>query len=355
MSPTVQQLVQLLVSGTLSVALGGLLLLSLRRDPRALRNGVLLLVVVYVVLEFLGQLFSWSPVLGGAVSAAVSLLLLVSLLVLPFVLVGNGALMVRRESRSLGNLLSLVAGLGMLALPVVGLLLVRNATRFTGTLLVVLLVGQALIGFLFLVFLAHTILYARVTRRTPATAVIVLGAGLVGGKVPPLLAARLRLAVAIAVDRGTAGSPVLLVPSGGQGADESRPEGEAMGQWLQDDGVPADSILVEPRAGTTEENLRYSVELLEQRGVAGPYLVATNNYHAPRAAILARSLGIDAQAVGAPTALYFLPSAYLREFVAVFSRRRLVLALCALVVTGTALLAWVLLGLPTDGPITLGG
>jgi uncharacterized SAM-binding protein YcdF (DUF218 family) len=51
-----------------------------------------------------------------------------------------------------------------------------------------------------------------------------------------------------------------------------------------------------------------------------------------RAALLARRLGIDAQAVGAPTAGYYWPSAVLREFVALLREYRVVNAVLLLVV-----------------------
>ncbi|WP_407319774.1 YdcF family protein [Isoptericola halotolerans] len=121
-----------------------------------------------------------------------------------------------------------------------------------------------------------------------------------------------------------------------QGADEDRPEGLAMAEWLVAEGVPRDVILVEDRARTTRENLALGCALLDDAGLTGPYLVATNSYHAPRAAMEAMDLGLDVHAIGAPTAGYFYPSAYLREFVAVLRRRP---AVHVVVVTGIVLVS----------------
>jgi uncharacterized SAM-binding protein YcdF (DUF218 family) len=44
----------------------------------------------------------------------------------------------------------------------------------------------------------------------------------------------------------------------------------------------------------------------------------TSNYHAFRAAMIARSAGVRGQVTGARTAPYYWPGATLREFVAVF-------------------------------------
>ena len=45
--------------------------------------------------------------------------------------------------------------------------------------------------------------------------------------------------------------------------------------------------------------------------------MVTNGYHVPRTALLSRRIGVDADVAGAPTARYFVPSAYIREFIAV--------------------------------------
>ncbi len=71
-----------------------------------------------------------------------------------------------------------------------------------------------------------------------------------------------------------------------------------------------------------------------------PYLIVTNDYHVPRAAMLARTLGIDAQAIGCATALYYWPSAYLREFVAVLAGHRFLVMFSGLVVAGLMVATW---------------
>ncbi|SOD98681.1 YdcF family protein [Blastococcus haudaquaticus] len=321
----------------------GALVWSLRRDPRSLRNGFLAVLAAHTLLGLLAISISRSRVLetlADAVALVVWGVIGLGLLLLPLLLVVDGILMVRRESRSLGNALSLLTGLASIVLPVVLLELVRHENPVTGTVAVGLLAALVCIGLLFLVFVTQTALYAWLARRAPARAVIVLGAGLAGGEVPPLLAARLRRAVAAVEERAERAGTIPIVASGGQGADEPYPEGEAMAVWLRRTGVAASDVLVEDRSRTTEENLRYSAQLLRRRGIPEPYLVVTNDYHAPRAAMLARTLGIDAQAIGCRTALYYWPSAYLREFVAVMAGQRFLLALSGLVVAGLMVATW---------------
>jgi uncharacterized SAM-binding protein YcdF (DUF218 family) len=92
----------------------------------------------------------------------------------------------------------------------------------------------------------------------------------------------------------------------------------------------------ETASRTTEENLRLSLALLGAEGRGERVVVVTNDYHAFRAAIITRELNLSAQVVGARTASYFLPSAILREFVAVLVRNPWPHVLVAVVVAVTA-------------------
>ncbi len=302
-----------------------------RREPRRLSNGVWIVAAAVVLLaafsSFNGQiaamvgLLTWLPLL-------LSPLLLFLLIV---ILYANGALMVRREGRSLGNLLSLALGVLLTALAVLPFvaMLLQSDVFLAVTLFFAL--GAAYLGAAFALFIGYSWLYSRLVRRAVGTWVIVLGSGLSGGRrVPPLLASRIRAGLDAASRVGAS----VVVMSGGQGSDEALAEGRAMREWALDpanarrelstgDGVVREAgprILSEEESVNTEENLRFTTALLEREGITGPGIIATSNYHAMRAAMLARELGVDAQAVQAPVARYYWPSAILREFAAILRR-----------------------------------
>lgn len=308
-----------------------------RTEPRRLRTAVVLLV---------GAWFAWGAVVevigyfSPEVQALIGLVLLAlpfSVLVLAGFLIRNGVQMVRREGRSLGNLLSMLAGLALLALPVAAFLLVATLHPVGIGAAALAFFVSAQVGLSFVTFLVFTVLYARREPRPGADAVVVLGSGLVHGKVTPLLASRL--------DRGRQAwraqqAALPMIPSGGQGPDEPRPEAAAMADYLVDHGVPPELVLPEERSRTTEENLRLSREIADgalPRGIRpGHLLVATNEYHAPRAALLSRRIGVDADVVGGSTAGYYVPSAYLREFLAVImmnKRTQILLAIPGLLLS----------------------
>lgn len=86
-----------------------------------------------------------------------------------------------------------------------------------------------------------------------------------------------------------------------------------MYDWLTARGVPREQIILEERATNTEENIRYSLELLEERDVAGNIAVVSSDYHLCRAAMY---LGGDMVPVAARMPLRYLPltvNYYVRE------------------------------------------
>ncbi|MEU0383580.1 YdcF family protein [Streptomyces chartreusis] len=312
-------------------------------DRRLIRNGVpLFFALLFLFVGLAGEVLKVSARAAAFLLAAPFLLLPPMMLVLALFLIVNGVTMLRREGRSLANLLSLAAGVGIILFFALRQLALH--TRWRPLELVVAPVTGVLsyVSFLFVCFLLYSFTYGRIGHRGRHAVdfVVVLGSGLVGGsRVPPLLAGRLeRGRAAFDAERDKGRDPLLLT-SGGQGPDEDLPEARAMADYLIAAGVPADRILIEDQSRTTQENLRFSKALMQDRKTDYRALVVTNNFHVMRAAQIARREKVRAQVIGSPTARYFWPSATIREFVAVFlSHRVLNLGICALLIAlGVAL------------------
>lgn len=311
-------------------------------DPRRLSAAVLVVgAFAHLVVSTLVTISALSPTVGaGLVVVLLAGLVLADLALVAFLLY-TGVVVVRREGRGLGNLLSLlaVAGvLGLLALLAVGIVQGWN------WLVIPAVGGLALAGHLALLLAAFVIygaVYARRPPRPGMDAIVVLGSRVFGHRVPPLLAARIDRGLEVLTAETAQGRRPLLVLSGGQGPDEDAPEGVVMAEYAVQSGAEQELVRVEGLSRTTEENLTLSRDLLREEGLGTSLVVATNDYHAFRAAIIARELGIDAQVIGAPTARYYFPSAVLREFVGVLSRSPILhgcLALATVVIGGG--LAW---------------
>ncbi|WP_405739606.1 YdcF family protein [Streptomyces sp. NBC_01525] len=326
----------------MTLLLFALLCLGVRKDRRRFRNAVLLgLTLLSLSGWLLGKASHLPPGAAIAVYLLVFLVPAVGVVVLGGFLIANGITMARKEGLRPANLLS-----GLLGVAVFGLLVLlvslghlQGSPAFPVGIAVLLL--SAYVSFLFLCFLAYAFLYGRIAVRGDVDYVVVLGSGLIGGeRVPPLLASRLRKGLEIHDAQIARGGPVpVLLTSGGQGPDEKLPEAEAMGRWLVDQGAPAGHVQEENRSRTTDENLRFSHEIMTAGKSGYRCVVVTNNFHAFRAAMTARQAGVEGQVLGSPTAKYFWPSATLREFVAVFWEHKAVnLSVCAALI---ALVAFV--------------
>lgn len=162
---------------------------------------------------------------------------------------------------------------------------------------------------LFAVLECRVLSWARTDNETPVSAVIVLGAG-VNGRTPSLsLLTRLDAALAYVQDK----PEIPIVVSGSQGRGEEISEARCMYDWLAAHGIPAERIILEERAANTEENIRYSLELLEKLDIAGNIAVVSSDYHLCRAAM---HLGGDMVPVAARMPARYLPltvNYYIRE------------------------------------------
>jgi uncharacterized SAM-binding protein YcdF (DUF218 family) len=79
----------------------------------------------------------------------------------------------------------------------------------------------------------------------------------------------------------------------------------------------------------------FSKAIMDELRPGARATVVTSDFHAFRAALLARRLGIRGQVTGARVAGYYRPSAVLREFAAVFLRYWVInLSICAVLVVG---------------------
>lgn len=310
--------------GALGVAVlcGTAYVLAMRRDRRRLRAGVLLLGTLCAALGALVAAILPGVGAGTAVLVAVAGLGGLGILVAGVAMVWNGLMAVREDYETRRSLSVGLGGLALLGAPVAAVWLVGTATVPGVALAVVLLLLSLHAGLGFATFLCAALPYRLLRRRPARSGVIILGSTLVDGEPPPLLRSRLDLAVRERERLLALGITPLLVPSGGRGPYEPRAEGAAMARYLREvAGVPRAGVLAETASRTTEENLLLSRPLLEAAGHEGPYTVCTSGYHAFRAALLARRLGVADEVIGSPTAPADVPSAVLREFVILLSYR----------------------------------
>lgn len=245
--------------------------------------------------------------------SVLAILVLLSILFSTVFLLFNGRQMMAFEGKRLANLLSLLYGIF-----IIGALALHFLPYFPGKHIFMHLADFALFysTFLYLSYVLYGTFCNYFPIRKEPDVIIVLGSGLIGDKVPPLLAQRLTKGKTIYEQFER--RPKLIV-SGGQGADELISEAEAMANYLMEQGVPQEDILIENRSRTTFENLTFSKAILEDQGLGNCVLVVTNSFHALRAGVFMRRLKIPGRSVGSKTAFYYLPSDWIRETVGLVS------------------------------------
>jgi uncharacterized SAM-binding protein YcdF (DUF218 family) len=303
---------------------GVLFAFRLWRDPRTFRAGLYLTGMVFSAgvaasSEVLRELVRERPMVAGWVLLGLALATVGTVVVLGFVLIANGVVMVRREGISPAHLLSLGAGCALLAFIGAWVWAFSDSAHLSVLILFAALFPAAYFG----VGMVSYLLYGRLYRTIAPTmsalpqAVIVLGAGLAGGRrVTPLLAARLDRGLAVAARTRARGGDPVVVASGGRGPDEDIPEAQAMSAYLLAKGFDETRLLLEERSRNTKENLAFSRVLLAEHGITGPVAAVSSNYHVFRTAMLMRRAGLAGYATGSPVARYYWPSAAIREFVA---------------------------------------
>ncbi|MBC3839225.1 YdcF family protein [Streptacidiphilus sp. 4-A2] len=250
---------------------------------------------------------------------ALAVVAVVVVLTLAALLFADGLLLTRSQGAAPPQSAALAAGTGLAVLTLLTCLAAcsTGGHSLAAAFLIVLDASAMYLALLFVLFLSHARLSGRLRPRRRADYVVVLGAGLVDGRVTPLLAGRLERALEVNRALLARGCRPTLIASGGQGADEERSEAEAMAAYLTARGVPADRVRREDRSRNTEENLVNSARIMRREDTGYYCTVITSDFHVFRTALLMRRLGVRGSTAGAWTAPSYWLAAALREFVAV--------------------------------------
>jgi len=322
-------------------------------EKRRLLNGLIFnLFLISFGAYLLLLLFETQNIFIGGIFALIAvpalLILLFGIYILVVFLIWNGIIVLKRESRSLANLLTLLLGIALTLYIVATVFLINYLPAWINVLLSGIAVILIYLFIVFYNFMTVSFLYQFNRPRYNQNYIIVLGAGLINGeRVSPLLAKRIDKAIAFywAQSHATLNPPILLM-SGGQGADEKLPEAIAMKNYALEKGIPERDILVETNSTTTLENMRFSKELMDRESSGGAYraIFSSNNYHIFRAGLFAKQAQLKANGIGAKTAFYYLPNAFLREYIAILMlHKKRHMIVCCTIFGLTGLLALITL------------
>lgn len=289
-------------------------------DPRTLWSGVsffgmllcFILFLFFVLSQYSERFVSHDWIMGALVFlliiSLVCILAFPGLLIVMFFI--EGIKVIRHEGIKPSNLLSMLFALLLYAYlaiwPKIG-----NLTDDTfGTMLYVIVSFSAIyvLSLMSMYSFSAVLNLMHLKKNRNADYIVVLGSGINGTKVTPLLAARIEKGI----DLLSANPNAVLIMSGGQGPGEDIAESKAMAAYAIDKGVDKESIIVEAKSMSTQENLLFSRTLMEKDRPR--IVIVTTAYHVFRALLLAKQQGIKCVGFGAKTKWYFTLNALLREF-----------------------------------------
>ena len=238
----------------------------------------------------------------------------------------SNLVLIQHEGLRPSNMLGIAVGILMVGGAVFGILISRSLLDFP--LRNILLNVYAGLFVYMECLLTATVIHAiQAGRHEPAydkDYVIILGCKIrPDGTLYPLIRGRVDRAVDFVHAQATAtGRQAVLVPSGGNGADEPMAEAEAMADYLREKGIPSDQILVEDQSTTTRENMCFSRKLVDENNQNAKAAFSTSSYHVYRGGILASETGWDIDGMGSRTRWYFWPNAFLREFIGLLAANK---------------------------------
>jgi uncharacterized SAM-binding protein YcdF (DUF218 family) len=241
----------------------------------------------------------------------------------------NSQTMKTKEGKSATAKLSALFGLNLLiAFPTLFVLLTISTVRIPQIIwygLLYFLLIDIILCFLFAAYILYSWMSQMIPLQKKIDYIIILGSGIRSEEVPPLLKSRLDKGIEYYHKNPRA----KFVVSGGQGPDEPVSEAFAMRKYLQSQHIPDERILFEDQSTTTYENMFFSKKIIDDDwsdvNSAPSIIFSTNNYHVLRGSLYAQRVKLKAEGVGAPTALYFLPTALIREYIALLLHRKIIL------------------------------
>ena len=293
-------------------------------DPRTLWSGAsfLIMVVCLSVFLLLGlyQYSEWLAAHDLVIGILIVMFVLavggvalfpISLILVFFV---EGIRVIRHEGIKPTNLLSMLFSVLLCIYLVVWPAIGNLGQNTSGTMLYTIIscIAVYVLSLLAVYSLSAVFNLFHLKKKRDADYIIVLGAGIIGSRVTPLLAARIEKGIELLCYNPNA----VLIMSGGQGSGEDIPESEAMADYALDKGVSVEKIILEQKSVSTQENLCFSRELMNKQ--KPQIIIVTTAYHVFRALILAKQQGIRCVGFGAKTKWYFTLNAFIREFVGYF-------------------------------------
>ena len=305
----------------------------MRKEPRGMITGVLFLTYLITIgATALFSLFYYSELLQRTnflyhLVIIGGIIFIIAIALFPFVLIITyfiqGILILKKEGLRLNNVLSLAFSIALVIYIFVWPLIMplSSSNIYEKPLLLFADIIYKIFSFIFIYLLFLMAMYCvsailnliHIGKGKNLDYIIVLGAGIKGKRVTPLLASRIDKGIELLKYNPSA----KLIFSGGMGPREDIPEGVSMADYAKQNGVSEEKIIIEDKSKNTYENLLFSSKLMDKEN---PNIaLVTTSYHVFRALVFAKKLNIPCIGYGSKTKWYFTLNALIREYIGYLS------------------------------------
>lgn len=189
---------------------------------------------------------------------------------------------------------------------------IKNPKTKTGKFLVYAVGTTVVLGSAFLIFLSGVMLNAAFntpSEEIEAPTVIVLGCQIWGDRPSKMLKDRLDKAAEYLNENPDA----MCIVAGGQGEDEEYPEAVVMKNYLVEKGIDQSRIFTEENSTSTDENIKFSCEIIDKENLSKKILIASDRFHQYRSQKIAEKYGLEGYALPCPTVWYLSMQYWFRE------------------------------------------
>lgn len=166
-----------------------------------------------------------------------------------------------------------------------------------------ILIASGTVIFLLVVFALSVAIsiwnYGKVDEKQPSDVAIVLGAAISNGEVSPVYRERINHGIYLYEN----GYVDYIILTGGFGEGSYKSDSQVAKEYALSQGVPDDKILIEEKSTITEENLEFSKEIMDEKGLSTAIIVS-DPLHMKRSMLMAEDYKINAASSPTTTSMY---------------------------------------------------
>ena len=171
---------------------------------------------------------------------------------------------------------------------------------------------------IYALLISCVMVYAMCVTPAKGDTAVVLGAQVMSWGPSPLLRQRIDAAELYLNNDQSAKAVV----TGGKGDNEPMSEGQCIYDCLTANGISPDRLYIEDRAENTEQNIRYSLQIIKENDLNRDITVVTDSYHQLRARIIASKADSSVKVSAVNTKQNYIglsayPTYFVREWIAI--------------------------------------